>query len=122
MPLLITALAAGLGYALAIYPMWRWISYSKQFENLGHLLAPEYALKVYFEDDHLDTKALGGVAWSIPTVMTPFVGYAPAADLNGIFDHAPQDPSVFLDSFHFGDRGNLAVAQAMVDSITKRLP
>ncbi|MGH7898976.1 MAG: hypothetical protein ACREQQ_13555, partial [Candidatus Binatia bacterium] len=38
-------------------------------------------------------------------------------DLKTVFDRMPATEEVFLDNFHFGDRGNLAIAEAMVNAI-----
>jgi hypothetical protein len=35
------------------------------------------------------------------------------SDLSEVFDSVPQDETVFLDSFHFGDRGNSIIAAAI---------
>jgi len=42
-------------------------------------------------------------------------------DLSGIFDHYSSEEEMFLDQFHFGDKGNAVIAGAMFDELSKRL-
>ena len=39
------------------------------------------------------------------------------SDLTPIFDERTADDRIFLDSFHFGDRGNEQVADAMLSAL-----
>jgi hypothetical protein len=38
-------------------------------------------------------------------------------NLAGLFDRVPETQDIFLDSLHFGDRGSLMIAQAIVETI-----
>ncbi len=42
-------------------------------------------------------------------------------DLSGIFDHYSSGEDMFLDQFHFGDKGNAVIAGAMFDELSKQL-
>jgi lysophospholipase L1-like esterase len=42
-------------------------------------------------------------------------------DLSGVFDASPADEEIFLDSYHFGDRGNERIARALADALGPRL-
>lgn len=83
-PLLITGIAAVLGYAYAVYPIWYHVDQIRKTETLGALLtvvkARKNVLGAYYDDTGLDRnlEAFDDVAWSVRTVMTPFVGYGPA--------------------------------------------
>lgn len=83
-PVAITALAAALGYAYAVYPLWYHIDQIRKTATLGTLLTAASARKnllgAYSEDTGLDRNlaAFDDVIWSVPTVMTPFVGYGAA--------------------------------------------
>lgn len=43
-------------------------------------------------------------------------------NLSSVFDQLPSSDEVFLDSCHFGDKGNQIIAQAMADSMGRNLP
>lgn len=90
-PLLMTGGAATLGYAFAVYPIWHHLDGVRKTETLGTLISAREArnvLKAYHQDSGLDAKAFDHVMWCPRTVMTPFVGYAPAPGRhhNGRFD------------------------------------
>src|SRR5262245_60678208 len=84
-PGLLTALAAALGYAFALYPMWYRTEQVRRFEPLGGFLptseSRKLALGAYLEDSGLDLAGFDRVLWAPPTVLTPFVGYGPAPGL-----------------------------------------
>ena len=81
-PAAITALAAGHGYAFAVYPIWYHVDQVRKTETLGGLItvvdARKQFLGAYLDDSGVDAKAFDEIAWAVKTVMTPFVGYAPA--------------------------------------------
>jgi hypothetical protein len=81
-PGLLTGIAAALGYAFALYPMWYRVAEVRRFESLGGFLpSPESrraALGAYLPDSGLDLQGFDRVLWAPATVMTPFVGYGPA--------------------------------------------
>ncbi len=43
-------------------------------------------------------------------------------NLSGVFDGMAAAEDIFLDSFHFGDKGNRLIAQAMAEALWKRYP
>jgi hypothetical protein len=81
-PGVMTLLAALLGYAFAVYPIRHDVRQQEKMETLGGFIpaldARRGALGAYYPDCGLDAKALDGVLWAVRTVMTPFVGHAPA--------------------------------------------
>ena len=80
-PALATALAAFLGYAYAVYPIWYHVAKVRKTATLGGFLPSDKMLEsmlgAYYEDNGLTVRALDDVSWAVPTVMTPFVGFAP---------------------------------------------
>jgi hypothetical protein len=42
-------------------------------------------------------------------------------DLSSVFDGASPEDEIFLDSYHFGDRGNLLIANAVYESLASLL-
>ena len=38
-------------------------------------------------------------------------------NLAGLFDQVPATQDIFLDSYHFADRGSLLIAQAIAETI-----
>ena len=82
-PVFLTGLAAALGYAYAVYPIREHMGNVARIESLGPLISDDETvrrglLEVYYEDSGLDVDSFEQVAWTVPSVMTPFVGYAPA--------------------------------------------
>ncbi|MGH7897819.1 MAG: hypothetical protein ACREQQ_07695 [Candidatus Binatia bacterium] len=103
MPVAMTAVAAALGYAFAVYPIWNHMGKMHRIETLGPLISADEAdrralLGAYFEDSGLDVGSFENVAWSVRTVMTPFVGYAPAPG---------QHHNAYIDSHQFRGRRKL---------------
>jgi lysophospholipase L1-like esterase len=45
----------------------------------------------------------------------------PFTDLSGVFDTLGADTEIFLDSYHFGDRGNEIIARALVGEVAALL-
>src|SRR5262245_14918803 len=82
LPRAMTSLAAGLGYAFGVYPIWYHVDQVRKTETLRGLItivdARKQLLGAYFDDSGVDPKAFDEIAWAVKTVMTPFVGYAPA--------------------------------------------
>lgn len=103
-PLVITALAAGLGYAFAVYPIWYHVDQVRKTETLGGLVsivdARKQFLGAFFDDSGVDPKAFDEIAWAVKTVMTPFVGYAPAPG---------QQHNAYINPFQFRTRGEPAM-------------
>src|SRR5262249_93527 len=103
-PLVITGLAAGLGYAFAVYPIWYHVDQVRKTETLRGLItivdARKQFLGAYFDDSGVDPKAFDEIAWAVKTVMTPFVGYAPAPG---------QQHNAYLTPFQFRTRGEPAM-------------
>jgi hypothetical protein len=79
-PAAITAVAALLGYAYAIYPIWYHIDQVRRTETLGGFMPAgrQDAVRAYDEDNHFTADSLDRVVWAVRTVMTPFVGYGAA--------------------------------------------
>jgi hypothetical protein len=98
-PAAITALAAGLGYAFAVYPIWYHVDQVRKTETLGGLIsiveARKQFLGAYLDDSRVDATAFDDIAWAVKTVMTPFVGYAPAPG---------QQHNAHINSFQFRDQ------------------
>jgi len=98
-PLTITAVAAGLGYAFAVYPIWYHVDQVRKTETLGGLIsvvdARKQFLGAYLDDSGVDSKAFDEIVWAVKTVMTPFVGYAPAPG---------QQHNAYINPFQFRDR------------------
>ena len=98
-PAAITAIAAGLGYAFAVYPIWYHVDQVRKTETLGGLISVVEARKqflgAYLDDSRVDASAFDDIAWAVKTVMTPFVGYAPAPG---------QQHNAHINSFQFRDR------------------
>ena len=96
---MITAIAAGLGYAFAVYPIWYHVDQVRKTETLGGLISVVEARKqflgAYLDDSRVDATAFDDIAWAVKTVMTPFVGYAPAPG---------QQHNAHINSFQFRDR------------------
>ena len=92
LPILMTAGAAMLAYALAVYPIREQVSRARKDETLGGLIGPTDArssiLRVYYEDSGVDVKRLDDVLWAGRTVLTPYVGYgeAPGHQHNAYID------------------------------------
>jgi len=42
-------------------------------------------------------------------------------DLSGVFDRYGAEDDMFLDQFHFGDKGNAVIAQAILDSLAPKI-
>lgn len=42
-------------------------------------------------------------------------------DISGVFDRYQSEDDVFLDQFHFGDKGNAVIAQAIIDSLAPKI-
>ncbi len=75
-------------------------------EREQELVNPEAS--IYHEQCHAEIKeALSQIRATNYTFM----------DLSSIFDHLTENDEVFLDSYHFGDRGNEIVAQAIYQRI-----
>lgn len=98
-PAVITAIAAGLGYAFAVYPIWYHVDQVRKTETLGGLISVVEARKqflgAYLDDSRVDATAFDDIAWAVKTVMTPFVGYAPAPG---------QQHNAHINSFQFRDQ------------------
>jgi len=98
-PAAITALAAGLGYAFAVYPIWYHVDQVRKTETLGGLIslvdARAQFLGAFNDDSGVDVKAFDDIAWAVKTVMTPFVGYAAAPG---------QQHNAYIDSYQFRGR------------------
>ena len=98
-PAAITALAAGLGYAFAVYPIWYHVDQVRKTETLGGLIsvvdARKQFLGAYNDDSGVDVRAFDDIAWAVKTVMTPFVGYAPSPG---------QQHNAYINSYQFRDR------------------
>jgi hypothetical protein len=98
-PAAITALAAGLGYAFAVYPIWYHVDQVRKTETLGGMITVvdgrKQFLGAYLDDSGVDAKAFDEIAWAVKTVMTPFVGYAPAPG---------QQHNAYINSLQFRDR------------------
>jgi hypothetical protein len=79
-PILITAVAAGMGYELAVYPIRGHVATERKFETLGGFVGQnrQGVLKTYYDDDRPTVEGLDRITWAVRTVMTPFVGYGPA--------------------------------------------
>ncbi len=105
-PVAITAVAAGLGYAYAVYPIWYHVDQIRKTETLGALLTVVKARKnflgAYYDDTGLDRdlEAFDDVAWSVRTVMTPFVGYGAAPG---------QQHNAYIDRLQFRGRRELTM-------------
>jgi len=82
LPILATGGAAALGYAVAVYPIRQKVNLFRQTETVGTLITDAEGrgalLGAYEKSSGLDTAAFDDVLWSVRTVMTPFVGFAPA--------------------------------------------
>ncbi len=79
-PVALTALAAGLGYALALLEIRHTVGESHHADTLADLLRDDDHRRAVAEAYHDPEAALRGfeqIAWQIPSVMTPFVGVAP---------------------------------------------
>ncbi len=79
-PILITAIAAGMGYELAVYPVRVHVAAERRTETLGGFVGParQGVLRAYYDDDRPTSEGLDRVIWAVRTVMTPFVGYGAA--------------------------------------------
>jgi len=102
MPLVLTAAAAALGYALAIFPIRHQAKKIHDAETVGRVI-PDASqrtsmLAAYERDSGLDVAGLDRIEWKVPTVMTPFVGYAPAPG---------RHHNAFIDSHQFRGRAQL---------------
>ena len=42
-------------------------------------------------------------------------------DLSGVFDRYGAEDDMFLDQFHFGDKGNAVIAQAILASLAPKI-
>ena len=79
-PLLATVVAAALGYAYAVLPVWAHTQERRRAETFGSLyrddrVQREAAAAYSYDADVVDR--FDELSWSPPTVMTPFVGHAP---------------------------------------------
>jgi hypothetical protein len=78
LPVVATLFAAGLGYALAIFPFLYHVVEAKKTETVGGFLTDESLLQAtaaaYYDDV---VRRFDEISWSVPTVPTPFVGHAP---------------------------------------------
>jgi len=103
-PAAITALAAELAYAYAVYPIWYHVDQVRRTETLGGLVtvfdARKQFLGAYNDDSGVDAKAFDDIAWAVKTVMTPFVGYAAAPG---------QQHNAYIDAFQFRGRHELTM-------------
>ena len=101
-PASITAMAAGLGYAYAVYPIWHHVAEVRKVETLGGMLfvveGRKPFLGAFLEDSGVDAQTFDQLAWGVRTVMTPFVGYAPAPG---------QRNNAFIDAHQFRGRREL---------------
>jgi len=81
-PAAMTAVAAALGYAFAVYPVWYHVAEVRKTETLGGLISVADArppfVRAYPDDSGVEAKDFDRIAWAVRTVMTPFVGYAPS--------------------------------------------
>lgn len=98
-PGMMTALAAVLGYAYAVYPIWHHVEQVRKTATLGGFIPSAEMLRPmldsYYPDSGLDVTAFDNVIWAVPTVMTPFVGYAPAPG---------QQHNAYIDAHQFRGR------------------
>ena len=97
-PAVMTSLAAFLGYAYAVYPIWHHVEAVRKTEALGGFIPQPAMLKsmlsAYYPDAGLKADSFGDVAWAPPTVMTPFVGYG---EEPGRWYNATISPQQFRD-------------------------
>jgi hypothetical protein len=81
-PGLLTATAAMLGYAFAVYPIWHHVDQVRRTETLGGFIPVDKlrqaAVAAYQPDSGITVQAFDAVAWAVRTTMTPFVGYGAA--------------------------------------------
>jgi hypothetical protein len=82
-----------------MYPIWYHVDQVRKTETLGGLIsiveARKQFLDAYLDDSRVDATAFDDIAWAVKTVMTPFVGYAPAPG---------QQHNAHINSFQFRDR------------------
>jgi hypothetical protein len=102
-PLLLTAGAAVLGYAFALFPIWHQARRPHGVETLGNVIADaklrESVLTAYDPQSGLAIAGFDDVEWRIPTVMTPFVGYGPRPG---------RRHNAFIDSYQFRGKRELS--------------
>ena len=85
--------------------MWLMNSSSKIKESVaGYFKDPAYYQRCY---GAIDALLRGG----------PLPDNVAYTNLRGIFDALPADQDVFLDSYHFGDRGNDLIARAIAQAL-----
>lgn len=81
-PGVLTAMAAVLGYAFAVYPIWHHVDQVRRTETLGGFIPVDKlrqsAIAAYQPDSGITVQAFDTVAWAVRTTMTPFVGYGAA--------------------------------------------
>lgn len=81
-PVVTTGLAALLGYAFALYPIWHHVEKIRMTETIGGIIAAPKDrgpfIAAYPPDSGVAATTFDDIAWAVRTVMTPFVGYAAA--------------------------------------------
>lgn len=67
-------------------------------------------------DQKYFTQCYQEIAQKLSKVPAPSFHFS---DLRSVFDSLPSDNEIFLDSYHFGDKGNQIIAQAMFEFLAE---